>query len=126
MIYQKPLTVPKNTPLSDPVSVVIQCEAGVITSLRVGFPPGCADMVLVWVTEREFQIVPAEAGTYIRGDDVVIDLSMDYELSEPPFELTAYAASPDTYFDHTLQLLVTLTPSITRTQRSLWTALFGG
>ena len=100
MFYRFALTVPANTPESDPVRLTLPLTHGIIHRVEIGFPPGPAGLVHVAIFRFESQIWPTNPGEWFAWDDYNIAFDEEYELFDPPFELSFRGWSEDDTFDH--------------------------
>lgn len=101
MIYEKSLTIPKNTPQTALVETTIYVHPGVLQRVSIYFPPGPSGLahVSLWYWER--QLAPANPDSDFIGDDLLIDLPEDLEIVDPPFEFRVRGWNEDDTYPHT-------------------------
>ena len=109
-LYIVDVTVPANTPESNPVEAQIKIEEEVIVKLMVHFPAGCHGYVYTACYYGEEQIFPRPYGSYLHGDGETIAWEEYYELPESPCILTIRAWSPGTSYDHTITWRINALP----------------
>lgn len=102
MQYRGALTVPADTPETDPASLTLAVCYGDLRRIVVCFPAGHAGLVDLQVFYRGRQIIPTTPGSTFRGDDLVIDLPETYPLHDPPFELILLGWSSGSTYEHTI------------------------
>ena len=102
MYYQATVAIPANTLESDPLIVTLVLTRGVISTIRVGFPPGCAGLAHIVLREKGWQVVPWTLGESLHWDGYVFEFSPRYLLTAEPFDLTIYAWNDDDSYSHTV------------------------
>lgn len=100
MLFRHSLTIPANTTENDPVTEMVSVIPGVLTVGSVTFPPGCAGLVHVNVLDLEHQIVPANIGSYLSGDNLTITWPDDTEIKDVPFMFKLVGWSDDDTYPH--------------------------
>lgn len=110
MIYEKRLTIPKNTPQASPVTTTLPIHPGIVERVSVSWPPGPSGLahVQIWYWER--QLWPANPDSDFYGDDEVIDFPEDLEIVDPPFEFTIKGWNLDDTYPHTPIIRLQITP----------------
>jgi hypothetical protein len=91
MVYNKTVTITKNTVISNPQATKLQIGRGVIKQWTVLFPPG------------------SEWG-YIACDEATLVFPDWRYISQPPYELDIYSWNTDTEYDHSFILYVAIVP----------------
>lgn len=112
MYYQATVTVPPNTPESAPLVSLLTLTAGVITTLRVGFPPGCSGLCHVQVREKGWQIVPWSLSESLHWDSYVFELLPQYVMAADPYDLTLLTWNLDDSYEHTIFVGVEVIPDV--------------
>jgi hypothetical protein len=107
MLYDFELTVPAGTPETTPVSQDVTMEKGIISEIRVSFPPGPARTVYVRVKHGTTQILPKNATGSLNYDNMTIISRVVYELLTSPYTLTVQGWAPDATFDHKIRFQIT-------------------
>jgi hypothetical protein len=108
MDFAKYISTPKETPESAPIITEIKLTKGRVFGGWVYFPYGPAGVLHLQIYKGSEQIAPANRGDSYNLDDAVIPLSLDFELNEPPYELTARTWNTSTTYDHALNLALFL------------------
>lgn len=104
MRYSFDITIPKNTPASDPLNTQVRLDTGTLTQVMLKFKSGCHGLVYVSIYDALEQIVPASGGDGINGDNLLVSVPMQHELTSPPYNLIVSGWSPDTRYDHVISL----------------------
>ena len=108
MDYQVYISTPKETPEKNPLLTTIQLTKGRIFGGWVYFPYGPAGVLHLQIFRGNEQIAPVNRGNSFNLDDAVIPLSIEFDLDEPPFLLTAKTWNTSTTYDHALNLAIFL------------------
>ncbi len=110
MIYELPIPIPKNTPVSSPAEVVLPIHPGHLTQVSVYFPPGPSGLahVTIWYWERQFW--PSNPDSDFTGDDLLITFPEDLDLIDPPFEFVIKGWNEDDTFQHSPIIRLQVTP----------------
>jgi hypothetical protein len=108
MDFAKYISTPKETPEAAPIETDIQLTRGKIWGGFVYFPYGPAGVLHLQIYKGNEQIAPANRGDSYNLDDAVMPLSLDFDLDEPPFVLTARTWNTSTTYDHALNLALFL------------------
>lgn len=106
MLYQCDLTIPSGTTEASPASATMVLCEGTIRGASVLFPAGCAGLARVQVWLGGFQLVPWSRSKWLRGDDHLIPLDLDYPVGPAPRLLTVYGYNEDETYDHTVTVSV--------------------
>lgn len=110
MIYELPLTIPKNTPASAPVSDTLPVHPGKVQQVSVYFPPGPSGLAHVMIFLWERQLWPANPDSDFIGDDLLITFPEDLDLVDPPFEFVIKGWNEDDTYPHTPIVRLQITP----------------
>ena len=110
MRYRGSLTIPANTPKSDPATSVVALTYGRILEVAILFPPGQAGLTLLRVYYHERQIFPTSPEEQFAGDDLVIVFTDRFPVYDMPFEVELRGWSPGSSLDHTLYADFTVEP----------------
>lgn len=101
MQYRYSLRVPPSTPHAAPVRTVMQVGPGILHTIEVGFPPGCAGLVHVYITHWEQQLWPWNTDETWAWDDYNIRMTqVNFGVTTPPYRFTLCAWSRDDTFAH--------------------------
>lgn len=101
MLYKKEIEIPSNTPIKTPKEVSIPITAGMITSIGVFIPWGCANLVGVQLYRYTFQITPLTRGEWLKGNDFFHHYVARIEIAQEPWELIVKGYNLDDTYDHT-------------------------
>ncbi len=102
MFYELPLTIPANTPAAAPVEDTLELSPGTITYVELQFPRGCVSLVHVKVRRGLHQVWPSNPDGDVAGENANISWADDYDLTEPPHQLTLSGYNLDDTFPHTI------------------------
>ncbi len=108
MHYDWDITIPANTLESQPYKEELKLDYGVLKQVDIKFPAGCHGMVKVRLKRWGFQLVPLSSDEWVTGDDETVPTERQYKLLEVPIFLTLEACSPDTIYDHTISVHITI------------------
>ena len=101
MWYRYYLTVPRGTLKTDPARKEIMLPEGVVTKVRVRFPPGPRGEVFTAVYQGIHKMWPRGEGNWAWGDDEAIEMDEHVRnITGWHHFLEGYA--PDTSYDHTI------------------------
>ena len=101
MWYRYYITVPRGTTRIRPIRKEIGLPEGVITRVRVRFPPGPRGEVYTAVYQGNHKMWPRGEGNYAWGDDEPIEMTEHVRnIKGWHYILEGYA--PDTSYDHTI------------------------
>ena len=101
MWYRYYLTVPRGTTRIRPIRKEIGLPEGIITKVRVRFPPGPRGQVFTAVYQGGHKMWPRGEGNYAWGDDEAIEMGEHVRnITGWHYFLEGYA--PDTSYDHTI------------------------
>lgn len=113
--YAWDITIPANTTKASPVEQDLDLNIGVITKAEIKFPAGCHGLVKIRLFHHGFQLIPLSRPEWVTGDDETVPTEAYYELVETPAQLKFVGCSPDTYYDHTVTVRVTVLPKAVAT-----------
>lgn len=130
MFFRYTLTVPANTPESDPVDLYCDLTYGVITKVMVGFPRGCAGLAHVRILHQAHQVWPTNPDDTFAWDDFVFEFEENFELYQPAYELIIRAHNLDECYPHEVMVCfgvhTTPMPFLSRILASIFGAPPGG
>lgn len=110
MIHVAQVTVPFNTPETNPVAEIIKLTKGRLKTITVQFPPGCVNLVGVWFSYHGQKILPWNLEGVLFGDSSTLVFDFDYKIDSEPYEVIFCAYNIDDIFDHTIYTTLTLVP----------------
>ncbi len=103
--YVVQLTVPANTPTSNPVRKQILPAAGIVARVQIRFPDKCYGAVGVRLLDRDSQYAPVESG-WIHANAGTVEWTDERRLSGPPFALNVEGYSLASDYPHTIEVRV--------------------
>ena len=125
MLFDFDLLVPLATSESSPTELLVPLTKGILTQIRVTFPPGAATLVYVVVRDRLNQILPANREGSLNFDNAVIVSNLKLSLNDPPYELRLLGWSPNTFFNHRINFQFDVSPGRGQDWEVFFTQLFG-
>lgn len=111
MLFDFDLVIPAGTLATAPVVSKAHLIAGTLTELRVMFPPGPATLVYVVIKDKSFQLMPANPEGNLNFDDQFVTSTLEYKLTDAPYDLDIVGWSPLAVFDHTITVQCELQPT---------------
>ena len=123
MLFQKTVTIPANTPESDPVTSEIILSVGVMNSLRVYFPPGPSGLAHAQVWLQDYQLLPWERGEWSTGDDLSIVDNSQRVIYEKPTILKVVGWNEDTQYNHNVYVFVEMSETYQQSSHAEFVAL---
>jgi len=114
-MYAYSLTVPVGSTESAPVELRCKISAGILSRIRITFPPGCLNLVQVVVYYQAHQIEPWNRNAAFHSDDYTFDMECRHTIIEPDTEVTLRGWSDDDTYPHTIDFVfdVTTPPAVT-------------
>lgn len=100
MIYQAQITLPANTPRSDPVEQEIIIHPGTLTQVDLEFPDGCAGLARLQILHWDVLLFPSNRDGFFSGDGSYISFSEEITFDEAPYTLTIRGWNLDDTFPH--------------------------
>ena len=101
MWYRYFITVPRGTERTAPVRKEIGLPEGVITKVRVRFPPGPRGEVFTAVYQGAHKMWPRGEGNWAWGDDEPIEMT-EHVRNITGWHWTLEGYAPDTVYSHTV------------------------
>jgi hypothetical protein len=74
----------------------------IITSVAIGFPAGCVDLVRAWVEYLSARIFPINQSGYFVGNGQIIEFVTDTVILDEPRVLSFKAANYDDTYSHNI------------------------
>jgi len=99
--YFVKLPIPANTKEDEPVEVGVEVEGFRLEEIAYLIPAGWCALAHFALFYGIRQIYPAEAGTWITGDDLYRAVPVLWRLPEPKAVLTVKGWNEDTSYKHT-------------------------
>jgi len=103
-LYVATLTIPANTAESSPVSTTVELWEEVLDQIIILIPPGHYALAGLKVYYGDEQILPKPAGSWLRGDNVVITAKMRWRLPDRPTRLRLEGYNVDVKYQHSFYL----------------------
>ena len=110
MFYDFSFTIPANTPAGSPAEMSCKLTYGIIHRVEIVFPAGCAGLVHLQIREGLHQYWPTNSDGDFASNDERIEFSEYQEFYRSPFELVLVGWSPDTTYNHTLEVRFGILP----------------
>lgn len=110
MLFQKDITIPKDTTEADPTIETLKIAKGIITKIMVRPRAGHSYLAHLTIRHHEHQIAPSTEKMSLSGDFFPIDWEEYYESFQPPFELKLTGWNSDDTFAHTFSVYVVILP----------------
>jgi hypothetical protein len=111
MLFSWRITVTAGTAEDSPITETLKLTAGVMTLIQVRFEKGCKHLVMVKLLRAEHQILPANPGQWLTGDEETVVDEPYYELVVQPIDLKFLACSPSCTYDHDIAVRVLILPT---------------
>lgn len=104
MQYDFAITIPANTPADAPQETELQLTAGILHSVWIEFPPGCAGLAHVRIGQPEANFLPSNPDGSFAGDSCVIPIMEYKELISGADLLKAFCWNLDDTYPHTVTI----------------------
>lgn len=104
-LYSTDFTVPASTPIGSPFAQFVTLDDRKLASVRFVIPDGHNGLTGVRVTSGGTNVVPYVQGTWLVGNNEIIDFNYDGEVQVNRFRLVGYNTD---IFAHTFHLRWTL------------------
>lgn len=95
---------------SAPKRTVLELTRGRLSGGWIYFPSGPAGLLHAIILRASHQLAPVDREQSYRLDDVIANLSIGYDLEQPPFQVTVATWNDSIIYDHTLTVSLTLDP----------------
>lgn len=109
VIYVKNITIPPNTPKTDPIEEIIELEGEVLDSIEILIPYGVIAVAGVAVFYGKYQLTPKPDGEFITGNGETIKDPIKWELPERKTYLRILAYNESQNYPHTFYLRFIIT-----------------
>jgi len=103
-LYVATLTIPASTAESSPVSTTVELWEEVLDQIIILIPPGHYALAGLKIFYGDEQILPKPAGSWLRGDNVVIPVKMRWRMPERPTRLRLEGYNEDVKYQHSFYL----------------------
>lgn len=108
MIHVTQLAIPAKTTEANPVSDMMHLTQGRLKQVSVQFPPGCCNLVGVWLEFHSQKVLPWNKAGVLTGDSSTLVFEYDFTLDSDPFDLIFKGYSEDDIFPHTIYFTINL------------------
>lgn len=108
MLYSKHLTLAKGGTEATSTTHNFIANKGVINTIWINFPPGCAGLVKVRVLLNGHTFVPSNADEYINADGYVYKFEPFVEILEEPEQVTIQAWNEDDTYAHVIDVQISI------------------
>jgi len=125
-LYILKLTVPPNTPESEPIEQKLVVEGKLLEKIEYRFPMGCFEGVKVQVLYGNRRISPKGRYKWVDGENEKVVDPVEWPLPARKCTLTIRAYSECEFFDHTITLRFVVRPYITPTWADKLSWMFKG
>ena len=110
MLYSKQIAVSANITQANATKKYFKVNKGVISTVWITFPKGCAGLVKMRIYHEGHPFLPVNADNYLRGDNYTFVFPIMYEITEEPMILTVEIWNEDDTYDHTIDVLFLILP----------------
>lgn len=108
MIYSSSITVPANTPATDPLRIPLKVTKGLVYRLEVEFPPGPWGLLYMAVFDGSFQVWPTTPGEFFHSDHYCVAFDDTYLKETAPYTFDIIAYNLDDTYQHKAQVRIGL------------------
>jgi hypothetical protein len=117
MLYEYDLTVPANTPATDPLVQPVDLQPGRIIAMAVQFPLRCVGLVHAQILTDLHVQWPSNPDASLSGDGATIEWHEEYDLDPTAPRLRLVGWNLDDTFDHTITFRINVLPKATIDQQ---------
>ena len=110
MVFHCEITIPDATLKTSPATSEIVLSEGMIDSVSLLFPAGCAGLAGIQIWLGGYQLVPWSRGSWVRGDDHLIEHQVKHAVGPAPRLLRVLGYNDDDTNAHTIAVSVDVTP----------------
>lgn len=111
MYFDYSLTVPAGTTAASPATQEVKLTHGIIHRVEIGFLSGPRGMVHIVIRDALHQLWPTNPDGSFNSDKFTIAFNEYYEFFREPFTLILVGWSPDTTYDHVIEVRFGILPS---------------
>lgn len=116
MIKSIEVTVPKLTPILEPVQTIMKLCNGTITTVTFRPPPGPNYEVYGKLRYREFSLIPLSELHWIPLEQYPVSFGLNWAEWDGTFDIMIEFCSPGARYEHKIVVEVTVTESETTEQ----------
>ena len=110
MVFHCELTIPHSTLKTSPATTENVLSEGMIDTVTLLFPAGCAGLAYVQVWLGGYQLVPWSRGSWVHGDDHLIEHRVNHAVGPAPRLLRVLGYNEDDTNSHTIAVSIDVTP----------------
>lgn len=110
MFYSEYITFPAAQTENTATVRRLRVNRGVITTLWVQFPPGCAALTKVRLYHEGHPFVPVHKEDYIKGDNYTFKIPIMFEIKSSPEQITIEGWNEDDIHDHEIGFYILVLP----------------
>lgn len=115
MIYKIDIPVSANVAIKDATDTTMLLTSGRIKKVEIYFPWGCAGLVGLQIIRNTWQLAPITRGQWLKGNDLLLSHTYDYDLNVEPYELIIKSYNLDDTYQHNPFVII----EIIRDKRSI-------
>lgn len=104
MLHSKHITVAASTTEANSSKTRFLVNKGIISTVYLTFPPGCAGLVKVRIFFQGHPFLPVELDAFIRGDNFVFVYPIMFEIIESPTQIVIEIWNDDDVYAHTIDV----------------------
>jgi len=110
MYYEWDWTIPANTPEDAPIEKIVKLKPGILTEIRIFYPPGCQGLAKVRIFDGTHRLRPLNPEGWIKTDAGAVIIPVWLLMEIDPYELRFELANVDGLWDHTLTVSISVLP----------------
>lgn len=112
MLYVAQLTIPAKTLIDDPIEETVKVTLGKVNEISVQFPPGCCNLVGIWVEFHGVKILPYNPTGILYGDSSTLVYKLDYDVDTLPYDVLIKGYNQDDIYNHNVYLTINVIGTI--------------
>ena len=97
-------TIPPNTLKNSPVQAELVLDYGIVDQVIINIPRGVFALAGFQIRQGNTQILPANLGAWMTGDNLNQAFKVNIDLTNPPYVLQAKYYNNDDTYAHTITL----------------------
>jgi len=111
MYFRYDLQLLPTTTRSNQAKVVMPVGQGILNTLEISFPPGCASLAHVYISHWEQQLWPWNTdGTFAWDNYTVVIREIGYPVLTEPYRFTMYGWNEDDFYPHKIVCRLKVSP----------------
>jgi len=104
MLHAKQITLTANKTEATSTKTQFKVNKGVIFRVWITFPNGCNGLVKLRMFIEGHPFLPVEQDAFIRGNDIVFEIPIFFEITQEPQTITVEAWNEDEVHAHTIEV----------------------